>query len=429
METESNLQNTRNKNPMKNDRWHVMDGPVQRGPMEWDDLMIELDSGMITSDTFIWTASMVEWQKIGEVLQGNLKTKVASHSRFLGASLARKSGSETPIVFRGVQSENHPWLGHLNQLKRKSRNFFKKNLNTIFKGILAAALFSVAYHYFYLAPKLLLDELAQEIPADDFSWVKKYFQNFSTSEGLISVSKNNGLTPTVYLFFPLKDQEEIEVRLIGDKDTLLRRTHYESSQVVKIKNKWAKTALFYDWNRSRLAKGVYTVIALKRSTEEVLAKRTFFLISPRDETYENALNAYHQQLNEQKAYEKEELLQVISTLEKQTQVSNKSFHAKLTGMDMSSLKEDQQWFVLQNQIKEEVDSWTPQKLAQEFYFYEEYAQLKSLERDLEEIHQKQNGFQQGMPESDKAKSAILEQETIIQSQLLNLRTQIFKKSQ
>ena len=406
-------------------RWFVINPTGEQvGPLSWADIMLDMETGTLSHEDLAWTASMVQWQPIQEIVAGKrvVKKRPEAAIEFVPSPArlprALSESQKTTLI-----------------APKKKRFYHSRLFQLTFVWILAMA--TGAGFYFFLKPSslLLVDELGKDLPVDDLKWVQKYFKlphGASTPPSLISISRKNGLTPLFYFFASLPDGAEIEAKLEGNKATLVGRTHYLKTQQLKTLNGWAKSEPFTGFNRSLLAKGAYTITFSLKSSQSEISKRSYFLIGPKDEAYRLGLSQYHEKLHEQAQTEQSELRQYLNTIENQLTEENQGFHAALVdvearpaGRPIARKSSSEAWEHLQENLTEHFATWTAEKIENEFYYYELYPQLKNLEASLRNLHEQHENVLKLKPINPVINNSLFDLEANLQSKILELRSLLY----
>ena len=396
-------------------RWYLLKDNHSVGPFTWEQLSLQFESGLHSEQSFIWNPELSEWETYESILK-------------------RPSSSiPTPqFKFRNFENTEGLETKTANTIERRYDSIVRrKKQKKIASGVILFLItFSSVFIYFRNQSQRIA-ELKNVLPETESKDIEQFIKKKGVfkDHALLSISKENGRTPTFYLLSHEPNDTQIEIKLTSQNGGILGQIHYQQQQNIGLKQEWGKTLPFSNFNQAELPRGTYVVTAKNVTTGAELAKRSYFLGGPKDEAFQQELSAFNRKLERRVKQEQVELKQFITTLESQFADQNQWFHQLVQfqkshsgAPPSSSAQEEAMWLELQGQLNNLLSQYTETILNQNVYHSELYLLTKQTVLELNSLHQKQHEWFESLQSQNKNKlEEILKHESEVQSRIIELQ--------
>jgi hypothetical protein len=228
---------------------------------------------------------------------------------------------------------------------------------------------------------------------DELTRAKSDSLRFSGASAAIAVSKSDLMAPSFYIATNLPNDSKLEIKIEGLAETLVDRFRYSMRATLTVKDGLAQTPPLHDADGGSLKRGAYKLTVTEKGQSKILAQKIYFLGGPQDLTYQAELNRFHKNIRTQAAVELEEITQLNETVAHQISESNARFSEIIRDPNLNGpsrryrwSKFQQSWNMLTTQFVAIVDSWTPTKIENEFYYGVLYAKLQRASALMSTVH-------------------------------------------
>jgi len=239
----------------------------------------------------------------------------------------------------------------------------------------------------------------------------------------VALSKLDPLAPSFYVASNLPDGAKFEIHVIGVPDTLLNQLGFSSNSLAVISRRLGKSGVIRFNDGKPVPRGEYLVFltasleqppqakaqveaiapAQARNLPEhlkdrkILSFRQYFLGGARDASYTNRLKEFHDRLRAKANTELTEAKQFAMTLESQLSSTSTKFatlrKGKLSAKQRKAWADfHNQWMQLQGQMDQVFLKWTPESLANEYFYGALYDLTRQVGQSVARVHGFHHGF-------------------------------------
>jgi hypothetical protein len=384
----SNLSNDSGNSGGDQRKWFVFVGDAHEGPYTTDDLLHKMDDGTLSSDDYVWSEEMSDWQLMKEVknfesLFGRQKDNSSPYETLSTDQIPVES-----INYRSSENFSLPYspytLGRYAKLSKRST--YQKTLDTVHSykrsvrnsklwklwknrnpwpelivALLATAL-TLLYQSGFLitaAQKQLnfisqIQGISAEENRDLRGAITEPLEDFGPSVALAVLNPETPLF-SFLVSTNLPNNAKFEIHLEGVPETLLGQPSATGMMVVSTTSGFTQSSPFQLAESRSLPRGEYrisVILAAQQPTSvnttlrklwrlesleasriptagKPMLRKSYFLGGPRDSEYDQMLKEYHSTLQEKAKMELVEISQFASTLEDQLKQTTGKFQELL----------------------------------------------------------------------------------------------------
>ena len=248
----------------------MVNGTKMKGPLSWDQVLLEHQEEIIQKETLLWTQGLSEWQSFDSI-------KV---------SRSAPTPPQAPPFIRPAKPLPTPQPNFAFRKKARASKAKRFILTALCVVAFVPAARTVYLHY--NQNEKLLEMVRHDLTASDFIKAQNFISQSTASvpETLIFAKAKAGLMPEFYFFAPLPDQQLVDFVLQGQPGDLLGKVRYQAVQTLPILNRMAKSSAFVQSNQAPLAQGIYSITLQDHLTKKPLATQSYFIGGQRDEDFE-----------------------------------------------------------------------------------------------------------------------------------------------
>ncbi len=387
--------------PELNAQWYMVNGTKMKGPLSWDQVLLEHQEEIIQKETLLWTQGLSEWQSFDSI-------KV---------SRSAPTPPQAPPFIRPAKPLPTPQPNFAFRKKARASKAKRFILTALCVVAFVPAARTVYLHY--NQNEKLLEMVRHDLTASDFIKAQNFISQSTASvpETLIFAKAKAGLMPEFYFFAPLPDQQLVDFVLQGQPGDLLGKVRYQAVQTLPILNRMAKSSAFVQSNQAPLAQGIYSITLQDHLTKKPLATQSYFIGGQRDEDFEQRIHVYRLKLKRQANSEISDLNQWLDSLHSQLQATHKIFErANLRPGD----EQESTWSTFQKEMTQTLAALTEFPNQDKLYYLEHYEELKGLSDSLSTLHEHQVHWIQAVPRDQKEANKITEEEDSLQERIQTL---------
>lgn len=247
----------------------------------------------------------------------------------------------------------------------------------------------------------------------------------------LALSKADVFAPAFYVASNLPDGATIDLYVEGIPDTLLNHTSFATKLTATLVKNLGKTEMLRFPDGRVIPRGSYKVYAVESATQppavqaiftgistaapstipasvprstRLLVSRTYFLGGANDNSYTERLKAFHDKLRARAETELSELQQFTTTLDTQLVSTIGRFNLVRGSLRKGRLPPAQRklwtefsakWKSLHDKLGESFQKWTPEALANDYFYSSLYKQVQEAALAMEGLHAHQNAWVAG----------------------------------
>lgn len=231
---------------------------------------------------------------------------------------------------------------------------------------------------------------------DELTRAKTDSLRFSGPSVAIAIAKSDITAPSFYVATNLANDTRLDIRIEGLPETLVDRFKYSMQATLTVNANLAHTPVLRETDGSGIRRGAYKVSVTERGQSKILAQKVYFLGGAQDLSYQADLTRFHQSLRRQAAAELEEISQLNETVSHQIAESNMRFSELVRDETLNGptrrvrwTKFQETWNLLTVQFIAIIDSWTPTRIENEFYYSSLYSKLQRAAVLMASLHETQ----------------------------------------
>lgn len=409
-------------------KWFLYIEEEHEGPFSREDLLHKIDQGLVISSDYVWAEGMTDWLPVEKV------PVFSSHIKDPRPQLpVYAEVPPIPEQQMGFSAPQEPIKPERSRPRVSLRKNWKKGLSLVALVLGGVLLFFTLSERYAALPQF------SDVSVDDYVSLKAAAKRSFSGPGsgprlAVAISNMDPMSPSFYVSGNQKDGTEVEIQIDGVADTLIGLPKISRVIKVTLDHGWAKTPPFHRANGQVLPVGEYRITARSKDGATMISsKKGYFLGGPRDQAYDQKLKLYHDELRQQAQQELAELKQFAVTLEDQLRQTSAQFDQWARFKRIASVSRAQgwnkfssAWSTLQDQLILTFDSAARGDAGGDLFYDELYQQAHQSSSGLSLLHSEQGRFLQGLPDHRdfELQSRIADSESIIQSQILALKTEI-----
>jgi len=434
-------------------KWYIYMSDHHEGPYSLADLQQKMILGEATSGSYVWAEGMADWAQMTEipVFESLLRPEKVSmfqpnFALASGPTVQAELAPQTeamPIYEAKVDSvafspsvatlepvlEAHspsvitdglahvPGVTTASPPPARAKSSSSLIFTLLFLILVLAGISAYSLGYFSLDPFFL--KLTDAVPAlskwispipkltdvspEDYNALKLASQAVIENGPAyaVALSKEDVFFPTFYVSTNLPDGTHFQVLAEGVPDTLLNQVSFDAKVDVTIAKKIGKSAPLKFSEGKPIPRGEYKISlrgADSSTIAQPLAKKTYFLGGARDAVYTTRLKEFHERLMQKSKNELAEITQFAAVLETQLGQTSTKFRTFSGGKRITpALRKswqayDKQWNDLSHQLISSFDKWTPDTLANDYFYGSLYLLVQQAFKAVEKTHAVHHAF-------------------------------------
>jgi hypothetical protein len=242
-----------------------------------------------------------------------------------------------------------------------------------------------------------------DVSLDDYETLKAAAQSRIENgpRAAFALSKEDVFFPTFYVASNLPDGIRFQIVADGVPDTLLNQVSFNAKVEATLTKKLGRSGALKFSEGKPIPRGEYKISLFQGDSaggSKPLAVKTYFLGGQRDTVYTTRLKEFHERLMQKAKAELSELTQFALILETQLGQTGTKFRTYAAGKKINPAQRkswaayDQKWSDLSHQLSEHFSKWTPDALANDYFYSPLYLLVQQADQAVDKVHAIHNAF-------------------------------------